>query len=308
MNFFKNITEQERRLRGESDPEKAIQDAFADSDDANFSDLETLLDKYCFPKASQEGEGWDNFKMKLTRIKEGTGNFFKALVRGGKATVNTVAAIKNRVSDFVSSMINSIKDKVVTEQYIHEKFGKVARVVEESQNMRDYVRNVPEYDTLIKRLNGIISSANYIKSLASAPDAPDGKTLMQQLEVKSKGVVKAVLSGKETAFANLEWVEADLHDFDIKSSKYGNKKDLDTLKNLILHCKYEATDDLMAAAKAIDKRAKEESGDESADAGNYALVYSVGKVTKQFYKEAIQKEINMIATVYCTRLAKLESR
>lgn len=308
MYKFKSLNTQGRYLQGISDPEEALKEAFLSSDE-EFNDLEYLLNKHGLESVSMEGEKWDQFKRDVVKIKEGTSKFFKGLVKAGKTTVDVTKKISGRIGDFITNLKNSIQDKVVTEKYIHEKFDKTSAAIENANEMRCYVSRVPEYETLISRVNAIIACANYIKDLASRPDCEDGKTIMEQLALKSKGVVvvKYPKDDEKSSNAHLEWKEAVLETFDVKGSKYANKSDMDKLKNAIIHCKYEAVDDLGTAARTIDKRARQEQADDDAEnIGNYALVYTVGKIVKQFYKEAVQKELNLICTVYMNRLTQFK--
>lgn len=306
MKMLHGVLNEDRSLRGISDPDAALREAF--SEDVVDTDLETLMDQYYTGYVSAEGEKWDSFKRGLVKVGEGAGKFFKGVGKVSSKIYNGAKFVGSKLVKFTSDLIGTIKDKVVTESYVNKKFADLKAKLASSENMRNYVKGVPSYETMIKRITGITACATYIKELAESEDVHDTHTVMEQLAVKSKGVVK-VKASKDSSFANLEWQEAELEEYDLKGSKLGTEQGVTTLKNTFLHCKYEAADDLVAAAKLIDKRAKEasEKSDEDA-AGDYAVTYTVGKVIKQFAKEGIQKELNMIGTVYLTRLTKFVDR
>ena len=168
------------------------------------------------------------------------------------------------------------------------------------QIMKDALgRKVPTYETMIKRLAGIGACCEYIKELSVSEDVHDSVTIMEQLAVRSKGVVKVVTS-KDSSFGNLAWVEAELEEYDLKGSKLGSESGLATLKNALLHCKYEGADDLIAAAKAIDKRVKEASNKEDEEAASdYAVSYTVPMTRAERARSPFSTRI-ISKTVFCS--------
>lgn len=302
MKMFNGSLEQGRSLRGISDPEEAMKLAF--QEDTVDMDLEQLMDQYYTGYVSEEGEKWDNFKRGLIKVGEGAGKFFKGVAKVSAKVYSGAKLVTGKLIKFTDDLITSIRDKVASENYINKQFAKVKAKLAESENVRNYVKGVPTYETMIKRLTGIGACCEYIKELSVSEDVHDSVTIMEQLAVRSKGVVKVVTS-KDSSFGNLVWVEAELEEYDLKGSKLGSESGLATLKNALLHCKYEGADDLVAAAKAIDKRVKEASSKEDEEAASdYAVSYTVGKVVKQFFKEGIQKELNTVAITYLSRLSK----
>ena len=302
MKMLHGVLIEDRSLRGVTDPDQALKDSFTEQ--PVDTDLELLMDQYYTGYVSEEGEKWDSFKRGLVKVGEGASKFFKGVAKVSSKVYNGAKFVTGKLVNFTSNLIESIKDKVVTENYVNKKFATLKEKLSTSENMRNYVSKVPSYETMIKRITAIEACASYIKDLANSEDVHDSQTIMEQLAVKSKGVVKAVAS-KGSSFANLVWVEAELEEYDLKGSKLGTEQGIATLKNAFLHCKFNATDDLAAAAKIIDKRAREAAERDAEDAASdYAITYTVGKVINQFFKEGIQKELNTIGVTYLSRLSK----
>lgn len=240
-----------------------------------------------------------------------------------KTTHGLASAIKSigiTMNNFSKWLYNTIRDKVVTEKYIHNKFAKLDAVIKSIQETRAYVDRVPEFDVLIKRLVSLLQVVAYISELSKKEKLDETvDAIIQKVVLKSGNVFKIVAANADTPYTNIQWNEAPLTEYDIKSSKWANYKEAEKLKNLMLKAKYETVDDLAKAASLIAKRCssvdsqasdvgygESDEVDYNTLADSYNVSYVVGKLIKQVYSQGIQKEINTIAICYLYRLTKYE--
>lgn len=227
------------------------------------------------------------------------------------------------MNNFAKWLHDSIRDKVVTEKYIHNKFGKLSQSIASIKETRAYVDNVPTFDIIEKRLVSLLQLIDYIVDLSKKDKIEESvDSIIQKVVLKSGGTLKIGTSRADTPYSNIQWNEAPLTEYDIKSSKWSDSHQIEKLKNLMLKCKYESVDDLAKAATLIAKKCTAVSTTAESDPGygyeeptepdynqmaeSYNVSYIVGKLIRQVYSQGIQKEINMVAICYLYRLTKYE--
>lgn len=240
-----------------------------------------------------------------------------------KTTHGLATAIKSigiTMNNFSKWLYNTIRDRVVTEKYIHNKFMKLDAAIKSIQETRAYVAKVPTYDILEKRLVSILQVVDYISELSKKEKLDESvDAIIQKVVLKSGGLLKIGAANADSPYTNIQWNEAPLTEYDIKSSKWANSKESEKLKNLMLKAKYETVDDLAKASSliakkcsAVDNQVAETGYGETSEvdyntlADSYNVSYVVGKLIKQVYSQGIQKEINTIAICYLYRLTKYE--
>lgn len=232
------------------------------------------------------------------------------MVKIRKGIVTSAKTVGSHLAKFSVWVYNTLKNKSVTEKYILKRFAKLEDTLTHADTSRGYVDKVPAYETVQRRLVGILQVCGYIKELSSKEDTNGGYNdgVFEKVAVMSNGVLKLTTPYSGTTYRNMEWTPPPLTKYEVLKSPWNNSNNIQKIRNLVIEAKYESLEDLAKAAKALSKRCskyQEETAYEAPDynevANTYNAAYVVNKMIKQI-NQAINKEVNTITISYVTRL------
>ena len=232
------------------------------------------------------------------------------MVKIRKGIVSSAKSIGSNLAKFAAWVHNTLQNKTVTEKYILKRFTKLEQTLSTAETSRGYVKDVPTYEVVQKRLVGILQVCDFIKELSSQQDTTGGYNdgIFEKVALVSNGVLKLTAPYTDTTYRNLEWVKPTLSNYEVIKSPWNNSNNLQKLRNLVIQAKYESLEDLAAAAKVLAKRCskfREETAYAAPDynevANTYNAAYVINKMIKQI-NQAINKEINTLVISYITQL------
>ena len=232
------------------------------------------------------------------------------IVKIRKGIVSSAKSIGSNLAKFAAWVHNTLQNKTVTEKYILKRFTKLEQTLSSAETSRGYVKDVPTYEVVQKRLVGILQVCDFIKELSSQQDTTGGYNdgIFEKVALVSNGVLKLTAPYTDTTYRNLEWVKPILSNYEVLKSPWNNSNNLQKLRNLVIQAKYESLEDLAAAAKVLAKRCskfREETAYTAPDynevANTYNAAYVINKMIKQI-NQAINKEVNTLVISYITQL------
>ena len=232
------------------------------------------------------------------------------IVKIRKGIVSSAKSIGSNLAKFAAWVHNTLQNKTVTEKYILKRFTKLEQTLSSAETSRGYVKDVPTYEVVQKRLVGILQVCDFIKELSSQQDTTGGYNdgIFEKVALVSNGVLKLTAPYTDTTYRNLEWVKPTLSSYEVLKSPWNNSNNLQKLRNLVIQAKYESLEDLAAAAKVLAKRCskfREETAYTAPDynevANTYNAAYVINKMIKQI-NQAINKEVNTLVISYITQL------
>ena len=232
------------------------------------------------------------------------------IVKIRRGIVSSAKNIGSSLAKFAAWVHNTLQNKTVTEKYILKRFAKLEQTLSSAETSRGYVKDVPTYEVVQKRLVGILQVCDFIKELSSQQDTTGGYNdgIFEKVALVSNGVLKLTAPYTDTTYRNLEWVKPTLSNYEVLKSPWNNSNNLQKLRNLVIQAKYESLEDLAAAAKVLAKRCskfREETAYTAPDynevANTYNAAYVINKMIKQI-NQAINKEVNTLVISYITQL------
>ena len=232
------------------------------------------------------------------------------IVKIRKGIVSSAKSIGSNLAKFAAWVHNTLQNKTVTEKYILKRFAKLEQTLSGAETSRGYVKDVPTYEVVQKRLVGILQVCDFIKELSSQQDTTGGYNdgIFEKVALVSNGVLKLTAPYTDTTYRNLEWVKPTLSSYEVLKSPWNNSNNLQKLRNLVIQAKYESLEDLASAAKVLAKRCskfREETAYAAPDynevANTYNAAYVINKMIKQI-NQAINKEVNTLVISYITQL------
>lgn len=232
------------------------------------------------------------------------------MVKVRKGIVNSAKNVGNSLAKFAAWVHNTLQNKTVTEKYILKRFAKLEQALSSAETSRGYVKDVPTYDVIQKRLVGILQVCDFIKELSSQQDTTGGYNdgIFEKVALTSNGVLKLTAPYSDSTYRNLEWSKPQVSNYEVLKSPWNNATNLQKLRNLVVEAKYESLEDLASAAKVLAKRCskfREETAYAAPDyndvANTYNAAYVINKMVKQI-NHAINKEINTLVISYITHL------
>lgn len=232
------------------------------------------------------------------------------IVKIRRGIVSSAKNIGSSLAKFAAWVHNTLQNKTVTEKYILKRFAKLEQTLSSAETSRGYVKDVPTYEVVQKRLVGILQVCDFIKELSSQQDTTGGYNdgIFEKVALVSNGVLKLTAPYTDTTYRNLEWVKPTLSSYEVLKSPWNNSNNLQKLRNLVIQAKYESLEDLAAAAKVLAKRCskfREETAYTAPDynevANTYNAAYVINKMIKQI-NQAINKEVNTLVISYITQL------
>ena len=232
------------------------------------------------------------------------------IIKIRKGIVSSAKNIGSSLAKFAAWVHNTLQNKTVTEKYILKRFAKLEQTLSGAETSRGYVKDVPTYEVVQKRLVGILQVCDFIKELSSQQDTTGGYNdgIFEKVALVSNGVLKLTAPYTDTTYRNLEWVKPTLSNYEVLKSPWNNSNNLQKLRNLVIQAKYESLEDLAAAAKVLAKRCskfREETAYAAPDynevANTYNAAYVINKMIKQI-NQAINKEVNTLVISYITQL------
>ena len=232
------------------------------------------------------------------------------IVKIRRGIVSSAKNIGSSLAKFAAWVHNTLQNKTVTEKYILKRFTKLEQTLSSAETSRGYVKDVPTYEVVQKRLVGILQVCDFIKELSSQQDTTGGYNdgIFEKVALVSNGVLKLTAPYTDTTYRNLDWVKPTLSNYEVLKSSWNNSNNLQKLRNLVIQAKYESLEDLAAAAKVLAKRCskfREETAYTAPDynevANTYNAAYVINKMIKQI-NQAINKEVNTLVISYITQL------
>ncbi len=221
---------------------------------------------------------------------------------------------------FGDKLITMIRNKTVTERYIYNRFNKLRDAIDKCENQRAMVSDVPTYDTVLKRLVGILQVSSFLEQLSKK--SPDDQIFQDSLFDKvanlSNGVLKVSAPRKDAGPKGLVWNEPPLVEYDLISSPWKNNSNRERIRNTLIQCKYSGADAIVTATKSVVQAIKYMQNTDDVVTSNYydentqytpsaqvaahSTAYLIGKMCKQAYKNGIEREINTFCISYIHRL------
>ncbi len=232
------------------------------------------------------------------------------IVKIRKSIVATTKNLAKDLAKFSSWVVSVVKTKTVTEKFITKRFQRLSDAIAKADTTKGFVKEVPTYDTIQKRLAGILSVCRYIKELSSKPAIDGGYSdaVFEKIALASAGVIKLTAPYSDTTYRNLEWNAPALGDYELFGSSWKTPANVQKIRNLVLQCKYDAMEDLGKAAKTLAVKCNSfqepdeyNTPDYNSVANTYNAAYVVNKMNKQISK-AINKELNTLMISYLSRL------
>lgn len=222
--------------------------------------------------------------------------------------VKGIKSVGGSLAKFAAWVHNTIQNKTVSEKYIIKKFTKLEHTLADSETSRGYVKDVPTFEEVQKRLAGILNACGYIKDLSTNEQGSYDDSVFDRIVQMSNGVFKADVPYEGSSYRNLKWDPPKLTQYEVIKSPWNNASNLQRLRNLTVEVKYQSLEDLATAASSLVKKCSQfrdegaYSNDEYGEvAQTYNAAYVINKLVKQI-NAAINKEVNTLCIQYITRL------
>lgn len=241
-------------------------------------------------------------------ISEVIGNFVQGSIKAAKYTYGATKKIISVTDKFINKVKDFITDKIVDEKYIVEQFNELKKKTEALKtdtSRTQYVYEVPTYQTVLKRLNSIIKVMNYLNGQVDNNEPIDIGMLTDNIARESNNIVEKIVDKKDEYKISFKWKEPVLEDhYNFSESQWANDSNRMKIKNLIYVIKFDCTDKLNTVVNKLQEKCEQQAAEDEDASTIFGNIYILGSVIKEFYAEAVLKEVNTFMMTYMKRLNK----